>query len=434
MSILNMNENGVVLLNMLLYIGLTVFYLYKYKWHNIATIVGALYAIGATCSYLLYNFPLYYLTFTSNGNCTLEACLYLFAVNYLLISSLRHFSIDETQVLTHYNEHCFDNILKTLSVLFIIYLAFNLPISISYFFSGSDLAELRDDSYGVDNSSNFFLVRLITRLFNSSSILLLILPCIRLVLLKTAKKIDKVALAVYMLLKVNTMFAVVSRAIVVFSFLELIIVFGLFHSYFSADIKKKVAKFCIVIIPGIFIVFNSISYARFGTQGVMDKQLSTLRYSGEANLNFMGLMYPDLKKPFHGYSMFPFYRRVLGLKYNDGSSREGSTTYDTYIAKEYNYPHPVYVFYGLAGTLYSNWGWIGAILIALIINILLTRNRSSYEISAMSLIIAIILASYIGKGIFYADYQGDSGNLMIIYLLILYRYLKSNGYSMTIYK
>ena len=425
-----MSENTVIIINFCLYLTLSIIAATRKGKYSLVSVISYFYTTSALFSFLLYSHPLYDTTFTSDGTSTIEGCLYLFAINGLLITSFWNVDISNIKQLKGYNEKLFTNTQKVLCVLFIIYLIFSLPGSISRFFSGSNLADMRDEIYGNNASSNFFLVSLINRFFGSTPILLLCIASINILLLKSKRRIDRYTLYIYMALKINTIFATVTRQTMIFSLIEIVITLILFKDYLTARIKKNILKFSLIVVPSMYAIFSAITYARFGAQGLILDNLSTLRYVGEANLNFMNLMYDNIKQPFLGFSQFPLFRRILGIPYDDGTMRDGVTVFNTYIEQHYHYYNPTYIFHGLAGSLYSNFGEIGCVIVAIIINYFL-RKKSALN-TTFYLIIIVIMASYISKGIFYADYGFESGNLLIVYLMLLSYYLHHNRYTVKI--
>lgn len=423
-------ENLVIIINLCLYVGLSLFCWIQYKWHNLSTIVSVLYVIGATFSVLLYFSPLYGMTYSSKGVCTLQACLYLFLVNFLLITSLCRCDIDKCKKLVRYNGQILWDIQCLLCIMLGVYLLFVIPDSVRKFFSGRDLAEMRDELYGTNTTGQSFVIALIGRIFGATPILLLGIVSIRIFLLKRMNVVDVISVCLYFLFKMSTVFSAVSRATIVFSFMELAIVFFFFHAYISRRVKIIIAVSTLIVIPLIYSIFSMITDARFGEGDRMEQEMATFRYCGEANLNFMALEYPDLNEPFWGYKQFPLFRRLLGLPYDDGTTREGVTVFDTYIMDYYKYPNPTYIFHGLAGTIYFNVGFWGCLIVAALMNVMLRYSFwSTRRVSVMQVIMSIILAAYIGKGIFYGEYASESGNFLIVFLVLLTLFLNKFGYT-----
>lgn len=426
-----MKESSVIVLNTCLYVGLFLFSLWKYKWRNLTSIISLLYAISSVASFLLFNFPLYNVTFTSQGTASVEACLYQFLLNFLLITAFAKCNIDNLKKLTNYNEHYVLQWIKILVVVFGITLIFSLPSSVSQFFSGKDLSDMRNASYDLSERTQLpFVVSLLGRIFGGLSLALISCIAVRFFILHKFTKWDKYGLYVYALLKISTILGMISRATIIFSLFEIFILLCLFYNYISAKQKKLILKVGTVVGIFMFFVFTAISASRFsnGSAKDLDTELANLRYLGESQLNFMTLAYPDLKEPFMGYRMFTMFRRVLGFDYDDGTSREGETVFDSYITKEYHYNHPIYIFYSVSGDFFMNFGTYIALIICLFINILLRRSyKNHYSVSLMQIIVTVTLGAYVGKGIFFADYQNESGNIMLLFLVLFTIFLRYNG-------
>lgn len=431
-----MEESQVVILNMCLYVGLFAYSLWKYKWRNLTTIISLLYAVSSIASFLLYNFPLYSTTFTSQGTATLPACLYMFLLNFLLITAFVRCNVDKCTNLLRYNESFVSKWVKILAVLLGITLLFSFPASIAYFFSGKDLADLRNASYDVSERIKLpFAISLIGRVFGAMSLAMICCIAVRYFMLQRFTKWDKLGLYVYAFTKVSTILGYISRATIVFALLEVFILLLLFYDYISTRLKKKILRIGAIVGVGMFFIFTAISASRFsdGTAKDLNAELSDLRYAGEAQLDFMTLAYPDLKEPFMGYRIFPLYRRILGFDYYDGTSREGESVFDTYITTTYHFPHPAYIFYGLSGDLLLNWGYIGAFVICFLINYLIRKqNRSKTSVSLMQLIVTVYMGAYVAKGAIMTDYGNEAGNMMIIFLILATFYLQNHGTTYTI--
>lgn len=427
-----MSELSVVISNTCAYIALFVFCLIRYKWKNLSTMLAFFYTISSIASLLLFNFPLYNLTYTADGVITWPAALYLLIVNSLLITAFSNCSIENCRQITNYNYSLILKIQKFLVICFIIYLVFSFPESIRKFYSGRNLADMRDEIYGVNTSSNLFIVSLIGRLFGSMSIFLISTACIKYFIYKKLDKIDIYSIIVYFLLKVTIVFSMVTRQTIIFSMFEIVVIVLMFNSCFSSKIKRKIVMLSFVIIIFLGGIFATISNSRFGGNK-QNETLSMLRYTGEAQLNFMTLLWPDLKEPFCGWGQFPLYRRLFGLDYDDGTTREETTVFNSYIQKKFHYYNPTYIFHGVVGGWVMNWGFIITFIIVLWVNIRFRKCfKSSLKLSFIQIILVIVVSSYIGKGMFYSDYQNEAGNFMILYLFILWLYLRKHGYSVNV--
>ena len=423
-----MNELSIVITNFCLYVILFVYCLIRYKWINLSTVTSLVYTIGALFSVLLFISPLYNLTFTAKGECSMESCIYLYIVNTLLILSLANININKCEYIYNYNTKIIKKIQAFLCVTLIVYIIFQIPNSIQKFYSGRNLSDMREELYGTNEIQGFFIIGLIARLFGATPLVLLCISCINLFIIKRTDTWDKYSIIVYFLYKFNTIFSVISRATIVFSFFELIVIFIIFYYFISARIKRLVLKWALIIVPISLLVFSAISTSRFGG----DKEtsnLATLRYAGEANLNFMALAYPDLKEPFWGYSSFTLYRRILGFPYNDGTSRDGGTVFDTNIQRVYKYPNPTYTFHGMAGSIWFNFGFYGCLIFTFIFYYLMKKScKDIKKTTPLKIILYVYIGSLIIKGVCYLPFGSESDNLLLIYFLMFGYIMKTTGH------
>lgn len=421
----------VVILNMLLYMALSGVCLYKYKWHNLGTFLSLLYAVSSVAAQLLYNAPLYHTVYKHTNEPTIDGCLCLFVINAAFILTFTHLDLSKYICVHQYNPDALRLIQKTVVLLLSVYLLFYLPAAAWDYFTSANLSRMRNAVYGTHVEQRFFILSLIPRAVGSMPLVLIAITGIRFFLFRQIDKWDWCSILVYLLMNIYLIFSAVSRGTVVFIILEVMVVLIVFYPFLSREIKKKILFCSAVLLPFLLSIFMTISVARFGSY---DKKpefvgFTTLRYIGEAQLDFMTWLYPDLKEPFYGYRQLTLFRRIVGLEYDDGLGRKGTSVYDPYLKKTYKYTHPTYMFYGLAGDLVMNWGRIAGMMLALLVCVLLQRQyrKEAVGISSFLIIFSVILGSYYAKGIFYADYKFESGNLLMLFLFLLYFYLKDTG-------
>lgn len=421
----------VMILNMLLYIALSVVCFYKFKWHNLGTFLSLLYAISSVAALLLYKSPLYHVTYKNTNEPTLDGCLCLFIINASLILTFTHFKLSKYTCAYHYNPYGLRQIQKIVILLLSIYLLFHLPTAIWNYFTAADLARMRDSVYGTHMEQQFFILSLIPRVVGAMPLVLISITGIRLFLFRQMDTWDKLSILIYLLMNLYHVFSAVSRGSIIFATIEVMVVFIVFYPFLSKGTKKKILIYSMVLLPFLLSVFFAISTARFGSYKKVPQvvQYTALRYAGESQVNFMTWLYPDLKRPFHGYRQLTLFRRIVGLEYDDGLGRKGASVYNPRMKKFYKYKHPIYMFYGLAGDLVMDWGCFAAMLIAVSVCVLLrkTCKEEKAGVSSFLIILTVVLGSYYAKGVFYADYKKEAGNLLMLFLFFLYFYLKNTG-------
>ena len=426
-----MSEFQVIIVNMLLYVVLFSYCLYRYEKTNLSVALSFLYMVNAIFSVLLFIHPLYVILHpASQGTCTIQASLYLFLANLIFILAFDRCDISKLVKLEGYNVALIQNIEKFLCVCFIIYLIYQLPQSIAFFNSSSNLDDLRLETYGENLYSNNLLVSNIHKLLSASLLLLIIIVAVNYCFFRKFGIWDGISIIVFILMKVNAALGWVSRVAVVFTLIELVMIYLLFYHYIPKRASRRILVGVFFVLLPAFFFMSSISAARFGNREVGKESYSFLLYSGESQLNFMALPWNYLNEPFYGYHQLPIFRKYLGLDYPKDKTRIESTGYDSDIQKKYHYYHPTYIFHSSTGSFYFDWGKVGVFIIAAIFYYLLHRAyKNRHNVSFMAIVATIFLSALIGKGIFYLDYGNKAGNFMIIFMTALFFFLNNNGKS-----
>ncbi len=430
-----MTEIQTLYINILLYISLFIYCIVKYKWNNVCSFLSALYLGNSIFGLLLFISPLYFFSESAQGTITIESVLYLFALNTLLILAFKDVSIDNYKIISGYNEKFLTNIQYFLSFILSVVLLIRLPESFDYYHSSEDLADLRNETYGFQDShrGNFFIL-ILQRLFGSTPILLLTISTVNIILLNKKRFIDKYCIFLYLAYNLNLMLSNISRSVIIFVYFEILTIIILIQSYIENRLRKKIIFYVIALGGIVYPIFSSITQARFSDDESDYIGYSTLRYAGESQLNFCGLLYQDLKEPFYGWNQFPLYRRIVGLDYDNGKAREDEGVTSMFIANKFHYPNPTYIFHGVAGTWFFNWGRVLTPVFFLLFYYLMTRKRKRVSpcISFINILVIIIAGSYVAKGVFYGDYSFESGNLLFFYIFLIWIYLRKYGSSKTI--
>ena len=416
-----MNEFSILLLNNFLYGSAFILFLKWKSISNISTLLLLIYLLRSLCSTGYYCAPLYYTSFTSHGTIGVEAVIYLFVINFLLCTSFRNFSFDNKTIITNYS---FRTIYKIQSFLFwgfLLVFICGLPDMLRLS-SVSNLGSLKETVYEDGNlGGNFFLSTLFSRIFGEASIFLAFVPIFNYVKLKRIKKFDYACIVLYILLSIQTVFFAVSRSIIFIRLVILFFIISIFFNFITRKILIRLILLFLLVLPLFFSLFSAISVSRFGK----DKEaqaFATIRYAGEAQLNFIGLMYGNTKGETYGYRLLPIPRRCLGLPYY-GDSGTDKETYKNYLDR-YN-PNPNNVYYQYAGELYLSFGFYGALLFCILLNIYFSRYFiTSKSISYIKLVSCAYFASIAAVGIFYPANASEAGNMIIILLICTGRYLK----------
>lgn len=431
-----MAQLHLVILNVLLYGILMLILAKKYGWTNMSTILAIFYFTSSILSYLYYIFPLYLITYTGMyAHFSLSGCVYTFVFYVLIITAFRALDIRNIRVIRNCNIRFIKYIQVGFLVLMGIYVLFALPFSVKYFFSG-DLASLRDETYEESTGGTgmgFRGLGLIWAYLGMTPFVVFVISVVNILLLRNNHRINYYCIALYGLAKLERIFGVISRATIIFTLIEILVVAIVFSTKLGYLRQKKgIIIASLICVPFLYNIFVNISASRFSNDN-LSSQLATLRYAGEPFLNFMGLMYPDMKESTYGSSQFTMIKKHLGLDYDDGKNREGTTTYNTFLTKKTHYQHPAYIFYGLIGSYYKEWGFMLTIIMALAFHLWFRHLFKKKDIVGyMPLITFCVLAAYVAKGIFFPEYSGTSHNIMFIYLVVFFFAFKKFGYSVKI--
>ena len=415
-----MNELNLLILNCLLYIGAFMFFLKKYSIINISTFLFLLYSLSSVFSLLYFQSPLYYTSFTSSGIINIEAILYLFLLNFIFCSSFRNFRFYQEGQIVNLKYKVIDNFVKIIFFVSLISLLASLPDLINMATTGS-FAAMKDDVYETGGIiHNWFIIGLFNRIFGAFTFLLLLWPLYNYLILKRKRKIDMYFSILYVLIVLQTVIVMVSRSILFIALIEILFVVVIFKDFLKDKIKAKTVVITGSILTIFYTIFDFMSNSRFGGNTAYEKAaeaFATLRYAGEGQLNFIGLMYGNLHGNCYGYKMFPFFRRLLGLPYYGDSGVDKS--YGVAYLDKLN-PNPNFVYYQFAGEMYFNWGAIGAILIACLFHFYINNMICKKQyISFTNLLFVSWSATILGVGIFFNNILGDASNFFFIILILL---------------
>lgn len=414
-----MSELQILYINILLYVIGHIYFVARFGFLNLAALGMMCYLLGSIMSLLFYITPVYIFTFSNEGQMNVEGMLWLFLFNFLLCNILRYFNFPKAKVISGYNMRLINNIQSGLIVVFSIILVFDMPITLRNILS-QNFSDLRELTYTEGAlASNFFVISILKRIFGELNLLLLAIALFNILVLRRRKKIDWLSIAIYLLVLLNTMAAYISRSIIVYRLVALVILFVILRPYIKAKYVKHIFVVGIPIVIFLGFFFNSVTSSRFGTggKGNQAELFANLRYAGEPQINFIGLMYEKTTGLASGYRSFPLYRKAFGLEY---FGQEGKDKSDNLVYLDKLHPYPNYILYTAGGDWYMDFGKYIPILFLLLLNFLAflfreTKNRFNF----CQFIIAIVLAYYVVNGIYYAQFQNESGNFLIFFTLLL---------------
>lgn len=425
-----MSQEGIVILNFLLYTMVSLYCINKYGLKNIGTILSFIYTLSAWFSYFYFKNPLFDISTGKSFTINLESILYLFTINCLLFLPFTKLNLFKIKKHTNVNWKLIIRVLKVLFIVYSIILLFDIPAIWGSMHSSLELTDLRDATYSEGRvESNIFIIKLMARFFGGLKLLFFFLAFYGLVYFKGKKKIFWMCIILYVLGIIATTVQVMSRATVIHFIFELILCFVIFYR----DIDEKIRRRFYLIVAGglsfLLVFFWAITQSRFKDSENLDAKeainISLIKYAGEAQLNFCSLLYDRTNDMAWGYNLVPLYRRFLGLEYSEGID---SDIRINYMEKKMNAPS--FIFYQLTGALYASFGKYGTLLLALIFFLSVKRMfKSNYSIYFYKIYIVLLLSSIVAKGIFFATFGNEEGNLSFLFAIFFYYYFKNTAFQ-----
>lgn len=434
-----MNEESVVIANTLFHVLLFLYCFKRYKKKNLSTLLSFFYALSSIASLAYFENPLYSLFPAGEGVVTIQAALVLWFIDGCCILAFSRIDFDKIKQVLHYDRNVLYTVEKLIIVILAVYLILALPLSIRDFVNSGDLSEMRNSQYDATQIAakysgilGFIFYKFQLYVYTTPLLLLSIIS-VRYAFQKRITTWDKFGIVLYVLAKMNIVLGNVSRATIMFATFDLIVLFVLYKDFFAEKVKKKIILVSISLAIGVSFIFAAISISRFGDDKSLVENVNTIRYAGEANLNFMSLLYPDLKTPLLGYEDFALFRSIMGLDYTSTGSREGTTVYNSDIKKKYKYYNPTYIFHGAAGLFLFNFGAVGGMFIAFLFYLYMQRiGKRQAKIPVVSIFVVIICAANILKGICYMEITGLGGNYLILYLILLSLFLSLSNKNLVV--
>ena len=176
--------------------------------------------------------------------------------------------------------------------------------------------------------------------------------------------------------------------------------------------KQKRAILFSAIPAGIFgaVFFWAITLSRFGSQ----VGYFMYKYLGEAINNFNGLLFNRIESHTYGRAYFSlFYRYLLGqTDFVYGDEKWSFILNTTGIRGD--------IFYTWVGGLVIEFGKVIPVIVAIILNRVLTRMMVIEKYYYGDAIVLIFFVNFFSRGIFLFPTQNFEGNMMILYTFLLY--------------
>lgn len=398
---------SVLLLNALLY-TVTFVIVYKKKGLSIGLIIFGLFTFSSWMSFLLWQQPAFSGTVHDNPQNPL-ALLYLYCLLLLTIYPL--FSLSKMEKKTLVIKH--EKILFPAIIIIVLFEIFTFLVDlpkIDGILYSSDLADLRENVYDGENS-NVAKIPMLNRFSLIFSGLKLIVIPFSMVLYFCYPKRRKLVVLFFIgsILSIfNEVIIMVSRGIMVGYLIYLGILLFYIRDFLSTKLKKILFVYGIPAFIILFSFFWAISVSRFGDLAYY----MLYKYSGEAMINFGGILYNDIYEPTYGrgYLLTPIFRDYITC--------EEKWEFIENITKV-----NVSIFYTYIGELVVEFGRFGAFVASLIL-FFIQRHIYAKPFQLASLFVIFFFVYTFSYGLFVFSIQGFQGFFFVIFTIFFYRYFK----------
>lgn len=414
-----MTEIEILHVNIALYSLFSVYFYKRYGLKNLSTIASIVYLIFSIVARLFFGTPVFFYSFSNARELKWEGMVWLAVFNFLLCNLLRGFGYDKDTQIIGYDDRFYRKLLLFLIIGGGISLMVQLPSAIRNLVSGN-LGDIRNLTYtdGAQVANNP-VVSIYSRVFGGLNEFLLLVPAFKYFVLRRFERIDKLALAIYILTFVCTMGAYVSRAIIVFRLMDCIVLYFLLGKYIQI---KRLKYVVILLIPVGFLLssfFSAVTSSRFGSSSSNKaaEAAANLRYAGEPQLNFMAIMYDETNGNTYGYRSMPVFRKLVGLDY---FGQYGKDKELNLVPMDKIHPYPNYIFYTAGGDAYLDWGKYIPLVFLVLVNVYYYRIKEKMKGNFQLLVWEHLIGFFVLYGVFYANFQNESSNFLIVFLVIMW--------------
>lgn len=194
--------------------------------------------------------------------------------------------------------------------------------------------------------------------------------------------------------------------------LMIIPLYLIMNGIYREVLKSKIKKAGILLISGMVVLFTLISISRYNNgANTMNMNESLLLYISEGPIRFSGEKW---KKPLttNGDVNLNYFKHLIGAKTFLGyRERE-----EYYVSKT---GHRIEVFYTYVGDLLSDFGYIGTIIVCLVLMFYWKKNYREKDMSIPSLVIMANYIQFLGVGFASNVYRASSLQMGFFYTLIL---------------
>ncbi len=393
-----------VLINTLLYIGVSVLYWLRYRKFDAYMLLLSAYT-GTAVMCLAY----YSTAPDAYQGIALYPFIYLVVVLLIFLRPFKGLEFDATSMNVHETWHI-KALMWTVIVSGLVSLFFTIPEAVELIQSG-EWGMLRnmlyEDEESVELYHNSFerIAKNINGYMHPFTVVMVFYYL-------SKEKTDKIV--TFLLLTVwlgNSFFGamlVASRGLVITMLLELVLTLVLFKNVIDKKTKQVLTVTGIVMLIPVAIYMIAVSVSRFGEE---DAGGSVFTYLGHSMLNFNA----NMMVPMHDYAGGKYFAQyllnLLGLD-------------STINLQELGYTGGT-GFYTFIGSFYIDFGPMGTFLLAVLMMAILNRfaNREQKSISDMMVIVFFLI--YYLKGVFVIGTSSALSWLMLMVLFMIVRYAEN---------
>lgn len=394
-----------------------IWFAYKHKRNILAVILFLFYGVGTLFGHILTTLPLY----ESSGNSGYQdvswgASTYLLACFLILFYPIYSIKEYKLPIKEEINTKHFVTTSKLLILISFIFGICVIP-HISMAFNTLDFAGYKDDvmsNGGLDLSYGNAILDKITRFQIMLRPFITFMFYFSLARIKGQHKL-KILLGISsILIPILHSLGSAHRNIIVFTMVDAIICFSLFHGEYS----KKLQKIFIVIfavlgtVAGLIVAIFAI--LRFSDNGSDFVEYSIYRYLGEPFVDFNTMVW-GTDYLLYGNKSFPVIRDVLGLSYIDPSNIRYELS---------NTPYIIYYFYSIVGNFYMDFGPYVTILLMLLIAFFFNYlfKKVYYENTISRMLLLFLFVTYSVRNYFYFEFMG-ANNILFVWICVFYLFI-----------
>lgn len=412
-----MNSPTILICNALWYIilGLSCYYRSGKNISGSCFLI-IIYAICGISSFLFYQHPVTRLTSYYNP-VTIEPYIYYAVVNGLMIYPIWLYDKKSILYVQYAREKPIINIIRSLlplqTIMYLVLLPFIAKILLS------NMGDIRANAVEGASTAQALppMILRILYVYMGIRTIVTIIAFYAFVFVKSHRRLVTYFFISSSLLTIYISLLFVMRSYILFQVLLLLFLFIIFKHFIPRKIKLYIAWIGGGVTCIIAILMIAISNSRFSNMA----SFFYYKYAGEMFVNFGGEMWPNLKNTTNGLAYFPLVQRFMGEKSSFSNLKEkwdyidGLTNIDSHI------------FYGYAGGLAIEFGFVVTLIIFFILCIILSRPFLHRKILSLpNLLIMGFIAHMMISGAYLFVFQGEWGNMEILFFILAYLYFKRN--------